>query len=229
MRVSPDWRLFEWINGLSGNEVADAVMKFIANDYLVPVILALMMLGLWFWGRGIDQRRRNQWGVVWAAVGVGFTNLFIQILNLLIELDPWYRPFAEETATVHSHNLVFGYFPSDPSFPANSAAVAFAFATGVFMRNRKAGIVMYAIALLWGFSRVYVGIHYPLDILGGAVIAIAITLISKKALLLFEPLPTLLLGFAKTLHLSDIPEVFSWKSINWRPLITTKWWKKEQQ
>ena len=223
MKMSPDHRLFEWINGLSGNAVIDDVMQFVANDYFVPVMLALMMLGLWFGGRSLAQRRLNQWGVVWASVGVGFSNLFIQILNLVIKVDPWPRPYIADP------NLkpVFGYLPSDPSFPANSAAVAVAFATGVFMCNRKAGMVMYVIAVLWGFSRVYVGIHYPLDILGGAVIAILVTLISRKALKLFEPLPTLLLGIAKWLHLADIPKKFSWKSINWRPTITTRWWRKE--
>jgi undecaprenyl-diphosphatase len=224
MEMSPDWRLYEWINGLSGNVVADSIVNFIANDYLVPVIMSLIMLGLWFGARSLQQRKLNQWGVVWAAVGVGLTNLFILILNLLIKLDPWPRPFLAG----HDYNLVFGYEPTDPSFPANSAAVAFAFAAGVFTGNRKAGTVMYFIALLWGFSRVYVGIHYPLDILGGAVIAILITLIFKKALFLFEPLPTLLLGIIKWLHLADIPEKFSFSSINWRPTIATKWWRKEQ-
>lgn len=225
MEMSPDHRLFEWINGLSGNEAVDAVMKFIVNDYFVPVMLALMMLGLWFGGRSVAQRQRNQWGVVWAAVGVGFTNLLIQVLNLLVELNPWPRPYIVDPDL----KPVFGYLPTDPSFPANSAAVAFAFATGVFMRNRRWGAAMYVIALLWGFSRVYVGIHYPLDILGGAVIAIVITLIFRWALLLFEPAVTVLLGVAKTLHLSDIPEVFSWSTINWRPTIATKWWKKKEQ
>jgi len=145
---------------------------------------------------------------VWAAVGVGFTNLLIQILNLLLKVDPWPRPFRAG----HDYNLVFGYQPTDPSFPANSAAVAFAFATGVFMCNRKAGTVMYFIAVLWGFSRIYVGIHYPLDIFGGAVIAILITLIFRKALPLLEPLPSLILGIAKILHVADIP---GHKTIKW--------------
>jgi len=225
MEMSPDWRLFEWINGLSGNAAADAIIKFIANDYLVPVLMTLILLGLWFGARSLVQRRLNQWCVVWAAVGVGFTSLAVHIINITLGFDPWPRPYWAS----HDYNLVFGYQPTDPSFPANSAAIAFAFATGVVMGNRKAGMIMYAIALLWGFCRVYVGIHYPLDICGGVVIAILITYIFKKALFLLEPGPTLLLGIAKWLHLADIPERFSWSSINWRPTITTKWWKKMEQ
>jgi len=225
MEMSPDWRLFEWINGLSGNAVADTVMNFIANDYLIPVIMSLIMLGLWFGARSLEQRRCNQWGVVWAAGGVGFLSLLVHILNLTIRFDPWPRPFLAG----HEFNLVFGYQPSDPSFPANSAGVAFAFATGVFMGNRKAGSVMYVIAALWGFSRIYVGIHYPLDVLGGAVFAVVLTYVFKKVLFLFDPLATAMLGFAKSLHLADIPEKFSWGKINWRPTITTKWWRKDRQ
>ncbi|MFC1999009.1 phosphatase PAP2 family protein [Chloroflexota bacterium] len=124
--------------------------------------------------------------------------------------------------------IVFSVIPPDPTFPANSAAVAFALAIGVFMGNRKADTLMFFIAALWGFSSIYTGIHYPLDISHGAMIGILLTLIFKKALFLFEPLPTILLGTAKSLHLSDIPEKFSWGAIKWRPTIITKWWRKEQ-
>jgi undecaprenyl-diphosphatase len=224
MVVSPDWQLFEWINKLSGNATVDAIMKFISNDYFIVVCIALLILGLWFGARSLHQRRRNQWGIVWAAVGVGVSNLFIHILNRVLNFDPFFRP--EEAG--HYCNRIFGYPPADPTFPANSAAVAFAFALGVFMGNRKAGVLMFFIAALWGFSRVYTGIHYPLDIFHGAMIGILLTLIFKKALFLFEPLPTMLLGVAKSLHLSDIPEKFSWGAIKWRPTIATKWWRKEK-
>ncbi|MBT3362611.1 MAG: phosphatase PAP2 family protein [Chloroflexi bacterium] len=222
MRVSPDWQLFEWINGLTGNnDTVDNIIKFIANDYFITVTIVLILLGVWFGARSIEQRKRNQWGVVWAAVGVGFTSLFIHILNRVLDIDLWFRPYDDGAG--HAVNRIFGYAPSDPSFPANSAAVAFAFATGVFMANRKAGVVMYCIGALWGFSRVFSGIHYPLDIIGGAAIAIIITYVMKKALPLLEPLPTLFLAIPKKLHLSDIPVD---TTINWRPVLFTKWWQK---
>ncbi len=207
MVVSPDWRLFEWINGLSGNATADAIMKFISNDYFLTVVLTMGLLLLWFGGRSLERRRINQWSVVWAASGVGFSTLVVHILNRVFDFDPFYRPFVAAAEGFHSCNLVFGYEPSDPTFPANSAAVAFAFATGVFMGNRKAGSVMYFIAALWGLSRIYVGIHYPLDIFHGAMIGILITYLFRKALHWTEPLPSVLLGTMKLLHVSDIPEV----------------------
>ena len=90
MGMSPDHKLFEWINGLSGNAAMDDVMQFIANDYFIAVMLALMMLGLWFGGRSLDQRKRNQWGVVWAsgtccgsgrAPGLGTSGRSLRVLH----------------------------------------------------------------------------------------------------------------------------------------------------
>ena len=46
-------------------------------------------------------------------------------------------------------------------------------ATGVWMANRKIGAAMFAVALVYGFSRVYAGVFYPGDILGGALMGLA--------------------------------------------------------
>jgi undecaprenyl-diphosphatase len=73
------------------------------------------------------------------------------------------RPFDAEAAV----NLLF-YRPTDPSFPSNMAAVVFGLAIAVWLRNRKVGFWLMGMATLASFARVYVGIHYPADILGGA-------------------------------------------------------------
>ena len=207
--MTPDELIFQWMDDLSRIGGISHLLQFISNDYFVPIIIVLVMLALWFGARSVHQRQRNQWAVVYAAVGVGFTSLIIHILNRVLGFDPWLRPFE-----IWGWVLRFGYEPSDPSFPANSAAVGFAFATGICMWNRKAGILLYTIASLWSFSRLYVGIHYPLDLLGGMALGVVTTWVFSKGLILIEPFPTLLLRAAKILHLSDIPED---DRIFWRP------------
>ena len=56
------------------------------------------------------------------------------------------------------------------SFPSNHAANSFAFATvlSYFFEQKK--VVLFALASIIAFSRVYVGVHYPLDIICGAII-----------------------------------------------------------
>ncbi|MEK7566777.1 MAG: phosphatase PAP2 family protein [Patescibacteria group bacterium] len=58
------------------------------------------------------------------------------------------------------------------SFPSGHATFFFALAGAVFIYYRKWGILFYLLALAMGISRVIAGVHWPSDILGGAVIGI---------------------------------------------------------
>lgn len=60
--------------------------------------------------------------------------------------------------------------PSEYSFPSGHTMHGFAAAVTIFLHNRKAGIAALAGALLIAFSRMYLFVHFPTDILGGAVI-----------------------------------------------------------
>jgi undecaprenyl-diphosphatase len=64
--------------------------------------------------------------------------------------------------------------PTDYAFPSNHTVVFAAFAAAVFLVNRRWGLVAGVVTILMAASRVYVGAHYPHDVVGGLVVGVAI-------------------------------------------------------
>lgn len=60
--------------------------------------------------------------------------------------------------------------PRDYSFPSGHTVAAFAVAPVVLFYHKKWGIVAYVLAFLMAFSRLYLFVHFPTDILGGVVL-----------------------------------------------------------
>lgn len=77
---------------------------------------------------------------------------------------------------------------TDSSYPSGHALIVFIgafFALGAFVRSRKAravAAVLLVEALLVAYSRVYVGAHYPLDVIAGAALAAAIVFLGTAAI-----------------------------------------------
>jgi undecaprenyl-diphosphatase len=76
--------------------------------------------------------------------------------------------------------------PHDGSFPSGHAATSFAAATVLTFARPGWAPAFYLLALAIGFSRVYVGVHYPLDVVGGAVLGIAVA-IALRLLVKVQP------------------------------------------
>lgn len=74
--------------------------------------------------------------------------------------------------------------PSDGAFPSTHTAAAFSLAITIFLHDRKVGIIFLILALSVGIARVFANVHYPIDILGGALagtfVAIAVEKIHFK-------------------------------------------------
>ena len=64
--------------------------------------------------------------------------------------------------------------PSSRSFPSGHSAAAFAFATGVGAVSATAAVPLRALAALVAYSRVHTGVHYPADVLAGALTGTAL-------------------------------------------------------
>jgi undecaprenyl-diphosphatase len=63
--------------------------------------------------------------------------------------------------------------PHTAAFPSGHASTAFACATVIAWASRRFAVPAYVLAAAIAWSRVYVGVHWPLDVLGGALLGVA--------------------------------------------------------
>jgi undecaprenyl-diphosphatase len=192
--MSLDVLLFNLINGLAGKVPAlDGLMRLLVNDYFVPTTLCLLAAALWFAGSSTQERRSNQRTVLSIVAAVLLANLMVKVCNV-IYFRP--RPFS-----VQEVNLLF-YRPSDSSLPSNAAAVAFTFAGVAWQRRRWLGVMMGVLAGLFVFARIYCGVHYPLDVIAGALVASVAAYVVGKSQRILEPLMAAIIGVGRRLYLA---------------------------
>ena len=189
-----DEQVFLWINGLVGRFAPlDRVVEWIASDYLVPVSLALTLIGMWFMGRDRLERQRHQIGVFAALTAMGLSSLAVFIVNVFYFRD---RPFVD-----HDVALLF-YRPTDSSFPSNVVAATFGIGAAVWVVNRRLGTAVLVGAAVLGVSRVYAGVHYPLDVLAGAAIGVVVAFLTLGLRELLMPILVWVLRAARALCLA---------------------------
>jgi undecaprenyl-diphosphatase len=159
-----DYSLYKAINGLSGDSLPDHVMKVVANDLaaILLVLVALTFLIPW-----ATRRRERRNGAVLATAAAGLALLLNQPISHLIERT---RPYLAHPA--HAHLLIAR--SHDPSFPSDHATGAFALAFAIWLYDRTIGTILLVLAAILAFARVYVGTHYPGDVIAGALIGIAV-------------------------------------------------------
>jgi undecaprenyl-diphosphatase len=123
--------------------------------------------------RGPAGRRAAMHGL--AAVGVtsGLVNLAVKPLGRRRRPD---RARGRVPAVRHVR------MPASASFPSGHAAAAFAFATGVGHVLPGAAIPLRGLAALVAYSRVHTGVHYPGDVLAGALAGTALAQLTTRAL-----------------------------------------------
>ncbi len=178
--MNPDVVLFHLLNNWVGTfPILDSITRIIVNDYVVPTLASLAAIWVWLSGATPQERSRNQRAVILLIVGVLISQAFIKDLSF-VYFRP--RPFATETV-----KLLF-YRPSVSSFPSVPIAGVFVFASSISPVNRTLGLVLYLLGSLYGLARVYAGVHFPLDIVGGAAIGIGTVWAIERVSFFFDPL-----------------------------------------
>ena len=165
----PDYVLFHAVNGFAGrSSTLDAVM--IASAKYLPIVFALALIALYLSWRPLNQRGAFLAGVsALLALGIG---------QLVGKSFPRPRPYLS-----HTVNQLIP--PSlDTSFPSDHAILGFSVAVMIWRYNRRVGAALLVLATIMAIARVFVGAHYPADVLGGAilgsVVSVALASLSER-------------------------------------------------
>jgi undecaprenyl-diphosphatase len=157
-------KAFNIINGLSGRcTPIDLLMIVISNK--IRYIFVFVLIVMWFRNDSNKKAAEN------AVKSSGIT-LIIHIIIKLVYFKP--RPFMKRRVGI--------LIPAkmDSTFPSKHTLLVFAISTSIFLYNRVLGSIMMVLAGLTGFSRIWVGHHYPSDIIGSAFIGTMTSIIFDK-------------------------------------------------
>lgn len=165
-----DFSILDYIQSNWSNAFLDFIMPkitFLGNAGLIWILAAVIML--------IFKKYRKNGIMLVISLGCCFVIGNLLLKNIVARPRPcWIN---------ESVNMLIS-IPTDSSFPSGHTMSAFAAAAVIMYTNRKLGIAAYILAVLIAFSRLYLYVHFPTDIMAGAVIGtaigIALCLVYKK-------------------------------------------------
>lgn len=171
-----NYGIFQWINDLAGRyALLDKGMIFITDS--VPYVVIAFMLFLWFTANK-EKRTEKQY----TAFYIVFTVILGLSLNALIHLFYYHaRPFI----TYDVHQLV--PHADDSSFVSDHSVLVFALAWTLLLRKDSWKYPVLIWAILVGISRIFVGVHYPADVIGGALLSLGAGFVIIKFSNILEP------------------------------------------
>jgi len=160
--LGADIWLFRQVNGWHAPWL-DPVMLWLTHPPARPLVFALLAAGLAWAGRS-----RGFLAVVSAGLALAVAVALVDQIAAEI-LKPWADRVRPCFALADARLLLPGQARS-PSFPSNHAANTFAAAMVIRAVDRRAGNIALAVAAAVAWSRIYVGVHYPLDVTAGALL-----------------------------------------------------------
>ncbi|MBC8456222.1 phosphatase PAP2 family protein [bacterium] len=153
-----DHALFEFFNQETSNSVFDFLMPIVTDErFLVGAMLILVLFV------GFKYKKRG-----WIVVGFAILALGISDLLCAQILKPFFGRIRPSHIEGFGNLLVAK--GGKLSFPSNHAANAFAASVILqYIFNTRGKILLFSTAAVIAFSRIYVGVHYPVDVLAGAI------------------------------------------------------------
>lgn len=194
-----DLNILLFINGLSGhiNWLDHLIAGYTKYG---PLLFGGYLIALWFAGKNSVERNENRRNALYAFFSVFLAMTISKILGII-----WYRnrPYIDHSSV---HQLVSA--KSDASFPSDHAVGSFSIAGSVLFGRSIGGIILTFMAIMLALSRVYVGVHYPSDIVGGMAVGLLSSMIINKNKELLEKPVGLLLSMWSLIETNIISVIF---------------------
>ncbi len=153
-----DTNIMYWINKSLSNTIFDNIMPFITekDNWVIPLIILFTYLAIF-------SGKRGRICLAILIIAIGLTDSISTYI---------FKPYFQRVRPSHELNGIINVLVSKGgrlSMPSNHAANIFSATVVLSYFYNKAKVPMFTIAFLIGFSRIYVGVHYPGDVIMGSV------------------------------------------------------------
>lgn len=159
--IKLDGQFLLWLKEFFSHPILDRIMIFVtslANKGMLWIAIGILFLLL-----GLKEKK-------WSARGL--LVLLSLACNMLL-CNVLLKPLVSRTRPYDllGYEILIRRL-GDASFPSGHTSASFAAATALYAIHRSYGIAAYILAALIGFSRLYLGVHFPTDVFIGAIIGI---------------------------------------------------------
>lgn len=167
-----DTTVFLWLNGFHNN-FFDSLMYLISNKWVwVPMYATILLVNIFHSGW------RKRLFMIVAMFVMAFAMTDFTCGNLIRKLIERPRPTNMDSGISHLVHTVNAYTGGDFGFPSCHASNSFMLAMlcTLLFRNKWLSIFLFGWAIIHSYSRVYLGVHYPGDLLVGAMVGVLIAI-----------------------------------------------------
>lgn len=173
-----NYTVLQWINNFAGSsKILDTLMIAITNS--AAYVAILLMFTLWFHNGKKENAIRKQYTVLYTTLAV----IIALLINVFIHAVYYHpRPFVSHDV----HQLV--PHAANSSFVSDHSVLVFSIAFVFILRGEKLKYIALIWAILVGISRLYVGVHFPLDVIGAAVVTFTTSSLLLQSKRIIEPI-----------------------------------------
>ncbi len=155
--------LFNFFYGLSGNSIVASLSIYFSYGLTYLFIFLIVVWSL------VKKGKKMYAFSLLVLTGIS-SWLLAHFLKFIFHIQ---RPFIQ-------NNIVPLFHESGYSFPSEHTAVLTALAFAIYSINKRLGIICFIFMFIVALSRIIIGVHYPIDILGGIIVGLFTAYLSIK-------------------------------------------------